>query len=85
VRVHFVTGNRWRHTEAHRLLAGVDVSWVRRSLAKPPGESDLAVIAEGRARDAFRQLGEPCFVENTSLELEGHGSAQGAQFKRLLL
>ena len=42
----------------------------------------LEEIATARVKDAYRQLGSPCFVENTSLALEGHGQFTGAAFKK---
>lgn len=82
--VTFVTGNRWKHEEARRLLAGVDVRVARLTLAKPPSD-DLREVARARAADAYRQLGRPCFVENTGLYLDDHGGAPGPRFKREFL
>ncbi|MCU0681587.1 MAG: hypothetical protein MUF34_04910 [Polyangiaceae bacterium] len=82
--VTFLTGNRWRHDEARRLLSGVDVAWARLSLKKPDA-TDLREVARGRVLDGFRQLGAPCFTENTGLYLEGRDDQPGADFKRLLL
>ncbi|HEU4533159.1 MAG TPA: non-canonical purine NTP pyrophosphatase, partial [Polyangiaceae bacterium] len=81
--VTFLTGNRWRHDEARRLLSGVDVAWARLSLQKPAA-TDLRDVARGRVLDGYRQLGSPCFTENTGLFLEGREGQTGADFKRLL-
>ncbi len=81
----FVTGNGWRHDEAKRLLSGIDVHWARLTLEKPAGATSLAEIASGRVRDAWRQLGVPCFTENTGLFLDEHDGAPGAAFKRQFL
>ncbi len=80
----FLTGNRWRHDEARRLLSGVDVAWARLSLQKP-ASNDLRAAARGRVLDGHRQLGAPCFTENTGLYLEGRDDQPGAHVKRLLL
>lgn len=79
----FITGNGWKHAEAKRLLSGLDVAWARLTLAKPASEI-LEEVAAARARDGFRQLGSPCFVENTSLALDDHRHFTGAEFKRAL-
>lgn len=81
----FVTGNGWRHDEAKRLLSGIDVQWRRLTLRKPEGVTSLVDIATARVRDAFRQLGTPCFTENTGLFLDEHGGAPGPSFKRQFL
>jgi non-canonical purine NTP pyrophosphatase (RdgB/HAM1 family) len=77
----FVTANESKHDEVRRLLAGLDVRWARLDLARPEGD-DLESIARARAREAYRRLGAPCFVENTGLWLWDHGGAPGASFKR---
>lgn len=79
----FITTNGWKHSEAKRLLNGVDVQWARLTLARPDTEI-LEEMATARVKDGFRQLGSPCFVENTSLALDGHRHFTGAQFKREL-
>ncbi len=78
----FITGNGWKHAEAKRLLSGLDVAWARLTLTKPDSEL-LEEVASARVRDGFRQLGSPCFVENTSLALDSQHFT-GAQFKRAL-
>lgn len=82
--VTFVTGNRWKHEEARRLLAGVDVRVARLTLDKPPS-TDLREVARARAVDAHRRLGSPCFVENTGLYLDDHHGAPGPRFKKEFL
>jgi len=77
----FVTANQSKHREVLRLLAGLDVRWARLDLARPASD-DLEVIARARAVEAFRRLGEPCFLESTGLWLWEHGGAPGASFKR---
>jgi len=84
VKVAFLTGNSWRHEEAKKLLSGVDVEWKRLTLDRGSGET-LEEIATARVLDGWRQLQEPCFVENTGLYLERHDGAPGRGFKKLLL
>lgn len=84
-RVTFVTGNSWRHDEAKRLLAGVDVVWARLTLDKPSGTEILEEIATARVKDAYSQLGLPCFVENTGMYLDDHAGQPGTRFKKLFL
>lgn len=79
----FITGNGWKHAEAKRLLSGVDVAWARLTLSRPDSEI-LEEVAAARVLDGFRQLGSPCFVENTSLTLDPHRHFTGAQFKQEL-
>lgn len=81
--VTFITANGWQHDEAKRLLSGLDVERSRVALAK--GQSpELHEIATFRARDGFRQLQVPCFVENTGMYLDGSAAFAGARFKRLV-
>ncbi|MBS2015209.1 MAG: hypothetical protein JST00_20135 [Deltaproteobacteria bacterium] len=80
--IHFVTANRGKHHEVQRLLSGLDVRWDRLDLTRPPSE-DLETIARARAAEAFRRLGERCFLENTGLYLWDHGGAPGASFKKV--
>lgn len=82
-RIVFVTGNQSKYDEVARLLAGVEV--VTRKLDFQGREGDLADVARARAIDACRRLGEPCFVEVTTLALEGMGSLSGAELKKRLL
>lgn len=83
--VTFVTGNSRRHDEAKRLLAGIDVAWARLTLAKPAGTEILEEIATARVKDAYAQLGTPCFVENTGMYLDEHAGQPGTRFKKLFL
>jgi non-canonical purine NTP pyrophosphatase (RdgB/HAM1 family) len=81
--VTFITGNGWKHDEAKRLLSGLHVERSRLALAK--GDSDeLSEIARARVLDGFRQLGAPCFVENTGMFLEPNQALAGAHVKQLL-
>ncbi|CAN5924589.1 hypothetical protein BH11MYX4_BH11MYX4_16450 [soil metagenome] len=77
----FVTANQSHHREVLRLLAGLDVRWARLDLARPASD-DLEVIARERVVEAYRRLGEPCFLESTGLWLWEHDGAPGASFKR---
>ena len=77
----FVTANQSKHGEVQRLLAGLDVRWARLDLARPDS-TDLETIARARVVEAYRRLGEPCFLENTGLWLFSHDGAPGASFKR---
>ena len=77
----FVTANQGKHREVTRLLAGLDVRSARLDLARAPSD-DLQVIARARAAEAYRRLGEACFVESTGLWLWEHDGAPGASFKR---
>jgi inosine/xanthosine triphosphate pyrophosphatase family protein len=86
-RAFFVTGNQYKADEVARLLAGLDVTW--RKLALPgldEAESlDLAGLAKRKALAAYRELGAPCFVETTALELDGGPALTGARFKKQVL
>lgn len=77
----FVTANQSKHREVQLLLAGLDVRWQRLDLARQETD-DLEMIARARALEAYRRLGEPCFLESTGLWLWEHGGAPGASFKR---
>jgi inosine/xanthosine triphosphate pyrophosphatase family protein len=77
----FVTANKTKHDEVQRLLAGLDVRWERLDLARPD-TGDLEAIARARVVEAYRRLGEPCFLENTGLYLWEHDGAPGASFKK---
>ena len=84
--VTFVTGNRWKHEEARRLLAGVDVRVARLTLAKPPSD-DLREVARARAADAYRQLRHLqhlARLDEQSTQIEpGPVAAQRAAIQRL--
>ncbi|MDP1824336.1 MAG: non-canonical purine NTP pyrophosphatase [Archangium sp.] len=77
----FVTANSWAPEETARLLSGLHVTFARLGLPKGPG-SALEDVATFRARAAFGELQRPCFVENTSLQLEGDAPMSGASFKK---
>jgi inosine/xanthosine triphosphate pyrophosphatase family protein len=57
------------------------VRWERLDLARPD-TGDLEAIARARVVEAYRRLGEPCFLENTGLYLWEHDGAPGASFKK---
>lgn len=79
----FVTANSWAPEETARLLPGLQVAFSR--LALPRSESMvLEELARFRARAAFTELQQPCFVESTFLRLEGEAPMSGATFKKEL-
>lgn len=81
----FITGNYRRHEEVARLLGGRPV--VQRKLALTPareGET-LADTARRRVLEAFHEVGGPCFLELTEVELEEGPRLSGAELKRRLL
>jgi inosine/xanthosine triphosphate pyrophosphatase family protein len=82
-RLVFVTPNQGRQAEVQRLLADVPIE-LSRFGPDVPAELDVEAAARARARAAFAALGRPCFVENTSFDLEGEGELRGAALKRLL-
>lgn len=84
----FVTPNGWKHEEAKRLLASVDVHWSRATLPSPEGLS-LEATARARAASAYATIGAPAFVENTQLsvatdELGLRRGVRGGEAKRIL-
>lgn len=83
--ISFVTSNGWKHEEAKKLLAGLEVVQVRLALDKPEAARSLAEIATARVRDAYARLRSPVFVENTGLFLREHDEGPGAGFKKLFL
>src|SRR5689334_2096784 len=82
-RVIFVTPNQGRQAEVRRLLADVDLSLSRLGPAVPEG-LDLESAARARAASAFATLGQACFVENTSFEIEDELPLRGAAWKQRL-
>lgn len=74
-----VTGNQYKRDEIARLLAGIDVSWRKVALSRPP--LPLAHLAKVRAAEAFALIGTPCITETTELALEGLPVMSGAEFK----
>jgi inosine/xanthosine triphosphate pyrophosphatase family protein len=79
----FVTANSWAPEETARLLSGLHITFSR--LALPRSEStSLEEIATFRARAAYAELQEPCFVESTSFQLEGEAPRSGSSFKKEL-
>lgn len=90
-RAFFVTGNQYKADEVARLLAGLDVTW--RKLPLPGleettpegGPLDLAGLSKRKVLAAYRELGAPCFVETTALELDGGPVLTGARFKKQVL
>lgn len=89
-RAFFVTGNQSKAEEIARLLSGVDIVW--RKLALPGlepsddvgGPIEPGPVARRKVLAAYQVLGAPCFVETTSLELDGVAFT-GAQFKKMWL
>lgn len=84
----FVTPNGWKHEEARRLLANVDVHRSRLALPSAEGLS-IEGAARVRARAAFEAIGSAVFVENTELTIDTdehrlrHG-VRGGEAKRIL-
>ena len=79
----FVTANSWAPEETARLLSGLHISFSR--IALPRSDSTvLEEVATFRARAAFVELQEPCFVESTSFQLEGEAPRSGSSFKKEL-
>jgi inosine triphosphate pyrophosphatase len=65
-RVTFVTGNEGKLVEMRALLAGVaDVE--AHALDLPELQGTPEEVARAKAREAFRVLGRPCIIEDTSL------------------
>ncbi|MBK8252556.1 MAG: hypothetical protein IPK82_07800 [Polyangiaceae bacterium] len=79
-RVVFATPNQGRREEVQRLLADLNVEWSRLGPAVPPG-LDLEGAARFRSRAVFRETGQPSFVENTALYLDGVGERRGSVVK----
>ncbi|WP_338866593.1 non-canonical purine NTP pyrophosphatase [Myxococcus stipitatus] len=85
-----VTGNRHKADEVIRLLAGLDITWQKLPLPGFEDDAttaplDLATAVKNKVLAAYAQLGTPCIVETTALELEGGESFTGARFKQELL
>ena len=79
----FVTANSWAPEETARLLSGLHIKFSR--IALPRSDSSvLEEIAAFRARAAYAELNEPCFVESTQLQLEGDAPRSGSSFKKEL-
>lgn len=77
-----VTGNRGKAEEAKRIL-GIDLA--TEPLDLPEIQSlDMGEILEAKAEEAWRRLGRPVVVDETSLELAAFGGFPGPLVKWML-
>jgi len=71
----FVTSNPGKAREAEEIL-GEDVDRVDYDYAEIQSDSLEEIAVEG-ARDAYEELGEPCFVDDSGMFVEGVGGFPG--------
>jgi non-canonical purine NTP pyrophosphatase (RdgB/HAM1 family) len=78
----FVTSSDHKHREAQAIL-GVALERVALDLPEPQG-LDVEAVARTKAHLAFKALGRPVLVEDTSLELAALGGFPGPLIRWLL-
>src|SRR3954471_12589759 len=81
----FVTGNPWKFQEAREIADLAGVKLVRRAEESTEiQEEDLHELVRHKARDAYRSLMRPLFVEHTSLHIAFIGDFPGGFTKSFL-
>ncbi|HVN76873.1 MAG TPA: non-canonical purine NTP pyrophosphatase [Thermoanaerobaculaceae bacterium] len=78
----FVTSSAHKHREAMEILA-LPLERVALDLPEPQG-LDVVAVAREKARSAYRALGRPVLVEDTSLEIAALGGFPGPLVRWLL-
>src|SRR5690349_14270271 len=78
-RLTILTGNAGKVAEFERLL-GVDLESVKVELPEIQS-TDVAEVAKYKAQEGYRQLGRPCFVDDTGLTVHEWGQLPGALIK----
>lgn len=78
-KITIITGNQNKAHEFERLL-GVELETVKIDLTEIQ-TTDVREVARAKAEEAYRQLGRPCFVDDTGLTIHEWGELPGALIK----
>jgi inosine triphosphate pyrophosphatase len=81
-KIYFVTGNENKLMEARQILTDFEIENVELDLPELQGEREEVILE--KAKLAAKQLGKPCFVDDTSLCFNALNGLPGVYIKHFL-